>query len=105
MILVTINIPLDWEPFLGALRAKGKLHFVGAVPEVTVPFFPMLAGQKSVGASPLGSPATLARMLEFCARHNIAPVVEEMKMSEINEAFDKLENGSPRYRIVLKNDF
>lgn len=105
MMLVTINIPLDWEPFLGALRAKGRLHFVGAVPEVTVPFFPMLAGQKSVGASPLGSPATLARMLEFCARHDIAPVVEEMKMSEINEAFDKLENGSPRYRIVLKNDF
>jgi uncharacterized zinc-type alcohol dehydrogenase-like protein len=105
MILVTINVPLDWEPFLGALRAKGKLHFVGAVPEVKVPFLPMLAGQKSVGASPLGSPATLAKMLEFCARHEIAPVVEAMKMSEINEAFNKLENGSPRYRIVLKNDF
>ncbi len=104
MILVTINVPLDWQPFLAALRAKGKLHFVGAVPEIKVPFFPMLSGQKSVGASPLGSPATLAKMLEFCARHEISPMVEEMPMSEINEAFTRLEEGKPRYRIVLKND-
>ncbi|MCH8476048.1 MAG: NAD(P)-dependent alcohol dehydrogenase [Opitutales bacterium] len=105
LILVTINTPLDWEPFLNALRAKGKLHFVGALPELSSPFFPLLSGQKSMGASPLGSPATTARMLEFCARHNIAPVVEEMKMSQINEAFERLEKGEPRYRIVLKNDF
>lgn len=104
-ILVTINTPLDWEPYLTALRAKGKLHFVGALPELNTPFFPLLSGQKSLGASPLGSPATTARMLEFCSRHNIAPVVEEMPMSEINYAFERLEKGEPRYRIVLKNDF
>ncbi len=104
-ILVTINVPLDWQPFITALRAKGKLHFVGALPELSAPFFPLLAGQKSLGASPLGSPATTARMLEFCARHNIAPVVEEMPMSQLNEAFERLEKGEPRYRIVLKSDF
>ena len=104
LILVTINVPLDWEPFLAALRAKGKLHFVGVLPELQLPFFPLLAGQKSVGGSPFGSPATLAKMLEFCARHDIAPMVEEMPMSQINEAFERLEEGKPRYRIVLKND-
>jgi alcohol/geraniol dehydrogenase (NADP+) len=104
-ILVTINVPLDWEPFLAALRAKGTLHFVGAQPMLTAPFFPLLAGQKSISASPLGSPATIAKMLEFCARHEIAPVVEEMPMSKINDAFKRLEQGTPRYRIVLKSDF
>lgn len=104
-ILVTINVPLDWEPFLSTLRAKGRLHFVGAQPELSAPFFPLLAGQKSISASPLGSPATMAKMLEFCARHKIAPVVEEMPMSQINKAFERLEQGRPRYRIVLKNDF
>lgn len=104
-ILVTINVPLDWEPFLSTLRAKGRLHFVGAQPELSTPFFPLLAGQKSISASPLGSPATMAKMLEFCARHKIAPVVEEMPMSQINKAFERLEQGRPRYRIVLKNDF
>jgi len=104
MILVTINVPLDWEPFLAALRAKGKIHFVGAIPEVKVGFFSLLPGQKSLGASPLGSPATVIKMLEFCARHDIAPIVEEMKMSELNEALERLESGKPRYRIVLKNN-
>lgn len=104
MILVTINVPLDWQPFLAALRATGKMHFVGAIPEIKLPFFPMLAGQKSAGASPLGSPATTAKMLEFSARHNIAPLVEEMRMTELNEAMKRLDEGKPRYRIVLKND-
>jgi alcohol/geraniol dehydrogenase (NADP+) len=104
-ILVTINVPLDWTPFLAALRTKGKLHFVGAQPELSAPFLPLLAGQRSISASPLGSPATTAKMLEFCARHNIAPVVEEMPMSQINEAFERLEQGAPRYRIVLMSDF
>ena len=44
-------------------------------------------------------------MVEFCARHNIQTVTEHFKMFEINEAFDLLENGKPRYQIVLENDF
>ena len=44
-------------------------------------------------------------MLEFCARHNIETVTENYKMSQINEAFEHLESGKARYRIVLENDF
>ena len=56
------------------------------------------------------SPATVnasvvAKMLEFCARHNIEAVTENYKMSQINEAFERLESGKARYRIVLENDF
>ena len=43
-------------------------------------------------------------MLEFCARHNIAPVTEEFPMSKVNDALEHLRAGKPRYRIVLKND-
>lgn len=105
MILVTINVPLDWEPYIAALRAKGKLHFVGAVPEVKSSVFPLLMGQKSIGASPLGSPVTVGKMLEFCARHSIEPMTEEFPMSQVNGALDHLREGKARYRVVLKNDF
>ena len=44
-------------------------------------------------------------MLEFCARHNIETVTEHFKMSQINEAFERLEAGKARYRIVLDADF
>jgi uncharacterized zinc-type alcohol dehydrogenase-like protein len=105
-LLSTVAVSLDWPNLLTTLAPKGRLHFVGAVPEpVPVEVFSILGGQKQVSASPLGSPATIADMLEFCGRHNIIPQTEHYKMSEINAAFDHLEAGKARYRIVLENDF
>lgn len=44
-------------------------------------------------------------MLDFAARHNIAPQTEHFPMSDINEAFARLEAGKAHYRIVLDADF
>jgi len=52
----------------------------------------------------MGSPATLATMLDFCARHDIAPVTEDFPMSRVNEGLDRLRSGKARYRVVLTND-
>lgn len=104
MILVTVNVPLDWDAYIGALKPRGKLHIVGAAPSVSSAVFPLLAGQKSIGASPLGSPETQSKMLDICARHNVAPVVESFPMSKANEALDRLRSGKLRYRAVLTND-
>ena len=104
-LLVTVNVTLNWPLYLGTLRAKGRLHFVGAVMEpLPIPVFALLIRQLSVSASPLGSPATTLKMLEFCTRHEIAPQIEEFPMSKVNEALAHLKSGKARYRIVLKND-
>ena len=55
-------------------------------------------------ASEVGSPATTAKMLEFCARHGVAPVIEKFPMSRVNDALEHLRAGQARYRIVLEND-
>lgn len=104
-ILVTANVTLDWNAILGTLAPKGRLHVVGAVPEpIPVPAFTLLGGQKAISGSPLGSPATTAKMLAFCARHGIAPTIEKFPMSRVNEALEHLRAGKARYRIVLEND-
>jgi len=104
-ILVTANVPLDWPAILNALAPRGRLHVVGAVLEpIPVAAFSLIMGQKSVSGSPLGSPATTSKMLEFCARHQIAPVIEKFPLSRVNEALDHLRAGRARYRIVLEND-
>jgi uncharacterized zinc-type alcohol dehydrogenase-like protein len=104
-ILVTANATLDWPAILNALASRGRLHVVGAVPEpIPVPAFTLLAGQKSVSGSPLGSPATTLKMLDFCARHGIAPTIETFPMSRVNDALDHLRAGKARYRIALEND-
>jgi alcohol/geraniol dehydrogenase (NADP+) len=106
MIIVTVNVPLNWDLYINALAAKGKLHIVGAVLEpLAVGAFSLLMRQRSVTGTATGSPQVVAKMLEFCARHNIETVTENYPMSEINEAFAHLESGKARYRIVLKNDF
>jgi len=105
LILNTTNASLNWPLYLECLAPRGRLHTVGAVAEpISLAAFPMIVGQKSLSGSPLGSPVTTAKMLEFCARHKIAPVTETFPMSKINEAFAHLEAGKARYRIVLTND-
>jgi len=103
-ILNTTNVTLDWNAYLTTLAPKGKLHTVGAVLEpMQIPAFSLIVGEKSVGGSPLGSPALTRKMLDFCVRHDIYPTVEEFPMNKVNEALQHLEEGKARYRIVLKN--
>ena len=96
---------LDWSAYLAALAPKGHLHIVGAVAEpLPISAISLLSAQRSVGGTPSGAPATVATMLDFCARHKIAPITEEFPMSKANEAVAHLEAGKARYRVVLKND-
>ncbi len=106
LILDTVNAPLDWNALLGALAPGGKLHVVGAVLEpIPLPAFALIMGQKSVSGSPTGSRSAIDAMLDFAARHQIAPKTEHFPMSQVNQAMDHLRAGKARYRIVLDADF
>ena len=103
-ILSTVNVTLDWNAYLTCLAPKGKFHVVGAALEpMAIPAFSLIMGEKTVGGSPIGSPALIQTMLEFCVRHNIYPTVEEFPMAKVNDALAHLESGKARFRIVLKN--
>ena len=106
LIIDTVNATLDWNGLLNALAPNGRLHVVGAVPEpIPVPVFTLLMGQKSVSGSPTGSRGAIDSMLNFAARHNVAPQTEHFPMSKVNEAMEHLRAGKARYRIVLDADF
>ena len=105
-ILVTVNVSLDWPALIAALAPRGRLHLVGAVLDpIAVNAFSLIGGQKELSGSPTGSPAMMARMLDFAARHDIAPQVEQFPMRRVNEALAHLREGKARYRVVLQNDF
>jgi uncharacterized zinc-type alcohol dehydrogenase-like protein len=106
LLIVTVNVPLDWAALIAALAPNGRLHVVGAVLEpIPVGAFSLIVGQKSVSGSPTGSPVAIGTMLDFSARHAVTPQTEHFPMSRINEAFERLEAGKARYRIVLDADF
>ena len=106
LLISTVNVPLDWDAMIGLLAPKGRLHVVGAVLEpIPVGAFSLILAQRSISGSPAGSPVTIGTMLDFASRHDIAPQTEHFPMSQINEAFARLESGKARYRIVLDADF
>ena len=101
-ILSTVNVKLDWNLYLGTLAPRGRLHFVGATLEpLDIGVFSLIGGQRSVSGSPVGSPATMAKMLDFAKLHQIKPVIEKFKFADINKAIDRVRSGEARYRVVL----
>lgn len=104
-IISTVNVPLNWDLYVNALSPKGRLHVVGAVLEpIPVGAFSLIMAQRSISGSPVGSPATIAQMLDFAARHGIKPIAETFPMARANEALAHLGAGKARYRIVLERE-
>lgn len=102
LLLVTVNVPLDWQAMLATLRPKGRLHVVGAVPEpIPIGAFDLIMTQRSVSGSPNGAPLTSIQMFDFAARHKILPQTEHFPIARVNEAVEHLLAGKARYRVVL----
>lgn len=102
-LINTTNVTLKWNEYLATLAPRGRLCMVGAVLEpMSIPAFSLIGGQKSVSGSPVGGPPAMIDMLDFCARHSIAPKVEQFALADVNKAMEHLEAGKARYRVVLK---
>jgi len=106
LLISTVSAPIDWNAMIGTVAPNGRLHVVGLMVEpIPVSAFSLILQQRAVSGSPTGSPVGIATMLDFAARHRIAPQTEHFPMSRINEAFARLESGKARYRIVLDTAF
>jgi len=49
----------------------------------------------------IGSIAETQEVLDFCAKHRIAPDIELIAMEEINQAFDRMTDNEVRFRQVI----
>jgi alcohol/geraniol dehydrogenase (NADP+) len=106
MLLIAVNVSLDWQALIETLAPQGVLHVVGVVEKpIPVMAIQLISNELKVAGSPSGSPDQMLSMLEFAARHQIRPEVEHFPMSRVNDAIDHLRAGKPKYRVVLENDF
>ncbi|KAI7868486.1 chaperonin 10-like protein [Spinellus fusiger] len=108
VIFNTVSAVLDWDKYLGFLKPNGKFMLIG-VPDAAVEIkhtlrviFEQLA---FVGTFQAGRLLT-QQMLEFAARHNIKPMIEEFPFSVegAEAAFERCESNKMRYRGVLVFD-
>jgi alcohol/geraniol dehydrogenase (NADP+) len=101
-LLMTVNVPLDWSAYVATLRKHGRFALVGAVLEpIHLSAVELFLGAKVVAGSVTAGPGRVAKMLDFAARHGIAPQVERFPLKEVNAAMAHLASGKARYRIVL----
>lgn len=102
IIIDTVPVKHDIKPYLPLLDIDGTLVIVGQVGPVAEPdTFPLIFGRRRIAGSLIGGIAETQEMLDFCARKNVLPDVEMIRMDEINEAFERMERSDVRYRFVI----
>jgi alcohol dehydrogenase (NADP+) len=75
---------------------------VGAPEEpVSLNAFTLIVGRRTLAGSGIGGIAETQEMLDFCAEHGFGAEIELIAASEINEAYERVQNNDVRYRFVI----
>ena len=101
-ILNTIPVSHEIDSYLQLLGRSGRMVIVGAL--TPMPGFVganLIFWNRAVGGSAIGGIPETQEMLEFCAKHDIYPDVEHIKIEQVNEAYDRLLKNDVRYRFVI----
>jgi len=102
LIIDTVPVKHDLNPYLPLLDVDGTLVIVGQLGPIDEPnTVPLLLGRRRIAGSPIGGIRETQEMLDFCARQNILPDCEMIRMDQINEAFERMERSDVRYRFVI----
>ena len=101
-ILNTVSADHDYNFYLRMLNTNGVMVCVGAPPTpAQIPAFNLIINRKSLAGSLIGGLPETQEMLDYCAEHNIVSDVEVIKISEINEAYERMLKGDVKYRFVI----
>jgi uncharacterized zinc-type alcohol dehydrogenase-like protein len=102
LIIDTVPVKHAIDPYLPLLDIDGTLVLVGQIGPLEEPMtVPLIMGRRRVAGSPIGGIRETQELLDFCARQNVHPDVEMIRMDQINEAFERMEKADVRYRFVI----
>lgn len=102
LIIDTAPVKHDATLYVPLLDIDGTLVIVGQVGLMEEPNTgPMIFGRRRIAGSLIGGITETQEVLDFCAKHNIHPDCEMIRMDQINEAFARLEEGDLAHRFVI----
>jgi len=103
LIINTVAVKHDLDPFLNTLKVDGTLVLVGAPsePHPSPQVFNLLLARRSIAGSGIGGIAETQEMLDFCAERGVSADIELIKMDEIDGAWDRMEKGDVKFRFVI----
>jgi uncharacterized zinc-type alcohol dehydrogenase-like protein len=102
LIINTVSADIPVDRYLSTLRLDGALVFVG-LPENPQQFrvFSLTGARRSLAGSNIGGIRETQEMLDFCAEHGIASVIETIGADDVTAAYDRVVRGDVRYRFVI----
>jgi len=102
MVLDTIQVAHNMQPYLYLLKVDGFHGIVGAIDVLpSVHSMLLVAWRRSLVCSMIGGIAETQELLDFCAAKNILPETETIAIQDINHAFERMERSDVKYRFVI----
>ncbi|MDX9707718.1 MAG: NAD(P)-dependent alcohol dehydrogenase [Azospira sp.] len=102
LIIDTVPVKHDLNPYLSLLDIDGTLTLVGQIGPLNEPStVPLVMGRRRIAGSLIGGIRETQEMLDFCAEKGIHPDCEMIRMDQINEAYERMEKSDVRYRFVI----
>lgn len=103
LIVNTVAVSHDLEPFIRLLAIDGALVLVGAPehPHASPSVFPLVARRRTIAGSMIGGIQETQEMLDFCAEHGIVAEIELIAAAGIEEAYARMLKSDVRYRFVI----
>lgn len=102
LVITTVSADTDLDPILGMLRVGGVLVDVGLPQNASSLHLSSLTqGARVLAGSLIGGIAETQQMLDFCAEHGVAPVVQVIAGKDISQAYDDVVASKVRYRYVI----
>ncbi|RAK61329.1 NAD(P)-dependent alcohol dehydrogenase [Phenylobacterium hankyongense] len=103
LIINTVAVPMDLDPYIAALALDGTMVLVGAPPEAhkSPSVFPLLMARRSIAGSGIGGIPETQEMLDFCAAHGVVSDIEIIPMQDIEAAYARMLKSDVKYRFVI----
>lgn len=102
LIINTVSAKINLDAYLGLLNLDGTLVNVGAPAEpLSLSVINLIGHRRSFAGSLIGGIRETQEMLDFCAKHTIAPMIEVISADEIDEAYERVLASDVKYRFVI----
>jgi uncharacterized zinc-type alcohol dehydrogenase-like protein len=103
LIINTVAVPMDLDPYIAALALDGTMVLVGAPsePHKSPSIFPLLIPRRTIAGSCIGGIPETQEMLDFCAAHGIVSDVEMIPIQDIENAYARMLKSDVKYRFVI----
>jgi len=105
-LILNTNHVMDQEIFdnySSLLAPQGTyVQLGGPMTDINFKIGTLVFNEARIVGSQVGPKHVVQEMLDFSSKHDITPMVEQFSFDDFPKAWDKLINGRPNFRCVVK---